>query len=370
MKVLEIKNLHKSFGDLKVLRGINFSAEAGEKIVIIGGSGCGKSVFLRSIELLETPDAGNIFIDGEEITAKNADLDKIRLKMGMVYQNFNLFSHLNVMENLILAPTKILKMSKAAAEKKATELLSQVGLLSKAKNFPEVLSGGQKQRIAICRTLMMNPKIILFDEPTSALDPTMVGEVLAVIRMLAKKNLTMLIVTHEMNFAKEIADRILFFADGGIYEEGTPQEIFESPKREKTIAFINRQKYFHYEIFDKHFDLTEMQGQIWNFAEKYGYSAKNAGRLQLACEEIIFEMLANCFAENDKIEMTVDIIYSETDKISELNLTCGGKNYNPFDRQETNFEDDLGVTILKNVAKNFVHSYENNFNKIKFQLNF
>ena len=146
MKILEIKNLQKSFGDLKVLRGINFSAEIGEKIVIIGGSGCGKSVFLRCIELLETPDAGNIFIDGEEITAKNANLDKIRLKMGMVYQNFNLFSHLNVMENLILAPTKILKISKADAEKKAEELLSQVGLLSKAKNFPEVLSGGQKHK--------------------------------------------------------------------------------------------------------------------------------------------------------------------------------------------------------------------------------
>ena len=366
MKILEIKNLQKSFGDLKVLRGIDFSAEIGEKIVIIGGSGCGKSVFLRCIELLETPDAGNIFIDGEEITAKNANLDKIRLKMGMVYQNFNLFSHLNVMENLILAPTKILKMPKADAEKKAEELLSQVGLLSKAKNFPAVLSGGQKQRIAICRTLMMNPKIILFDEPTSALDPTMVGEVLAVIRMLAKKNLTMLIVTHEMNFAKEIADRILFFADGGIYDEGTPQEIFENPKREKTVAFINRQKYFHYEIFDKNFDLTEMQGQIWNFAEKYGYSSKYAGRLQLCCEEIIFEMLNN-FSDGEKIEMTVEIIYSEVEKISELNLICGGKNYNPFE-VERDFEDDLGVTILKNVAKNFVHSYEDNKNKIKFQL--
>lgn len=367
MSILEVKNLRKNFGDLEVLKGINLSVESGEKIVIIGGSGCGKSVFLRCIELLEIPDAGNIFIDGEEITAPKVNLDKIRQKMGMVYQKFNLFSHLNVMENLCLAPTKILKMSETDAEKNAAELLLQVGLLSKAKEYPEVLSGGQQQRIAICRTLMMNPKIILLDEPTSALDPTMVGEVLAVIRMLTKKNLTLLIVTHEMNFAKEVADRVLFFADGEIYEQGTPQEIFENPKGEKTIEFINRQKYFHYEIYDKNFDLPKMQRLLWTFAEKYGYSVKKANRLQLCCEEIIFEMLAN-FSAEEKIEMLVDIIYSEKDKISELRLICNGKNYNPFEQNEKDFEDDLGVKILRNIAKNFVHSYENNLNKIKFQL--
>ena len=259
MSVIKIDGLKKSFGNFEVLKGINFSVEEGEKIVIIGGSGCGKSVFLRCIELLEIPDGGKIFIDGEEITAPNCNIDKIRQKMGMVYQKFNLFSNMTVMENLCVAPMKLLKMSKDDAENKAVELLSQVGLLSKAKSFPAVLSGGQQQRIAICRTLMMNPKVILFDEPTSALDPTMVGEVLAVIRMLAKRNLTMIIVTHEMNFAREVADRILFFADGGIYEQGTPQEIFENPKREKTVAFIQRQKYFHYEIYEKNFDLPEMQ---------------------------------------------------------------------------------------------------------------
>lgn len=370
MKILEIKNLKKSFGSLEVLKGINFSVEEGEKIVIIGGSGCGKSVFLRCIELLEIPDDGQIFIDGEEITAPNCNIDKIRQKMGMVYQKFNLFSNMNVMENLCVAPMKLLKMSKDDAEKKAEDLLSAVGLLSKAKNFPEVLSGGQQQRIAICRTLMMNPKVILFDEPTSALDPTMVGEVLAVIRMLAKRNLTMIIVTHEMNFAKEVADKILFFADGEIYEQGTPTEIFENPKREKTVAFIQRQKYFHYKISEKNFDLPEMQSKIEIFSEKYGLTKKYLQRVQLACEEIIFELLNNCYDGDEKISVSVDIIYIESKKSVEFKISCAGKNYNPLDEKNSaeEFADNLGRTILENLTENFSHVYENETNKINFQL--
>lgn len=366
MGVIEIHGLCKNFGELQVLRDINFSATEGEKIVIIGGSGCGKSVFLRCIELLEIPDSGKIFIDGEEITAANVDIDKIRRKMGMVYQKFNLFGHMNVMENLCIAPIKLLKMSKAEAENKARELLSQVGLLSKEKVFPQVLSGGQQQRIAICRALMMNPKVILFDEPTSALDPTMVGEVLAVIRMLAKRNLTMLIVTHEMNFAREVADRVLFFADGGIYEQGTPQEIFENPQREKTVAFIQRQKYFHYEITDKNFDLPELQSKIEIFGDKYGLSRKYLQRIQLACEEIIFDLF-NCCEE--KIFIVTDIIYIETKKSVEFKIICAGKNYNPLDEKNSaEIEDNLGRMILNNLTQNYSHSYENNLNKIKFEL--
>lgn len=370
MSVIEIRGLKKSFGSLEVLHGINFSVEEGEKIVIIGGSGCGKSVFLRCLELLEIPDDGKIFIDGEEITAPNCNIDKVRQKIGMVYQKFNLFSNMNVMENLCIAPIKLLKMSKAEAEKKAVDLLSQVGLLSKAKVFPEVLSGGQQQRIAICRALMMNPKVILFDEPTSALDPTMVGEVLAVIRMLAKRNLTMLIVTHEMNFAKEVADKILFFADGGIYEQGTPQEIFESPKREKTVAFIQRQKYFHYEVSEKNFDLPEMQSHIEIFSEKYGLSRKYLQRVQLSCEEIIFELLNNCYDGEEKIFISVDIIYIEAKKIVEFKISCAGKNYNPLKEKnsEVELEDNLGRMILENLTQNFSHVYEEGMNKINFRL--
>lgn len=369
MAVIEIRGLRKNFGDLSVLRGVDFSVEEGERVVIIGGSGCGKSVFLRCIELLEIPDAGQIFIDGEEITAPDVDIDKIRRRVGMVYQRFNLFAHMNVMDNLCLAPVELLKIPRAEAEKKALELLSQVGLVAKASAFPAVLSGGQQQRIAICRSLMMNPKVILFDEPTSALDPTMVGEVLAVIRMLAKKDLTMIIVTHEMNFAREVATKILFFADGGIYEQGTPAEIFDNPQREKTIAFIQRQKYFHYEITARDFDLMEMQNKIWLFAEKYGLSAKHAFRVQLCCEEIIYEMLDGACDTGAEISLVIDIAYAEAVKKTQFKIICRGREHNPFaENDDKGFEDSLGVTILRNVAQDLSHSYRGGVNEITFKL--
>ena len=240
MSLIEVKGLTKSFGSLEVLKGVDLSVEQGERVAIIGGSGCGKSVFLRSLALLEKPDAGQIFIDGREITAKGADVDEIRRSMGMVFQKFHLFSEMNVMDNLCLAPVRLLKMPREEAEKKALALLARVGLEDRANSWPTVLSGGQQQRIAICRCLMMEPKVLLFDEPTSALDPTMVGEVLAVIRMLAKRDMSMLIVTHEMNFAREVANRVLFFADGGIYEQGTPEELFDNPQRERPLPSSGR----------------------------------------------------------------------------------------------------------------------------------
>ena len=281
--------------------------EEGERIAIIGGSGCGKSVFLRSLCLLEKPDAGQVFIDGQEITAKGARVDRIRRSVGMVYQQFHLFSEMNVMDNLCLAPTRILKMPRQEAEKKAMELLGQVGLANRAYAWPTVLSGGQQQRIAICRCLMMEPKVLLFDEPTSALDPSMVGEVLAVIRMLAKRGMGMLIVTHEMNFAREVADRVLFFADGGIYEQGTPAEIFDAPKREKTVSFIHKIKYFTYEIRERRFDLMQMQGGIQSFGEKYGLDPKRINRLQLCCEELICELQDNCYPDRDDVDLNLSV---------------------------------------------------------------
>ena len=246
MSLIEVKGLKKSFGSLEVLKDIDVNVEQGERIAIIGGSGCGKSVFLRSLCLLEKPDAGQVFIDGKEITAAGAKVDEIRRSMGMVFQKFHLFSEMDVMDNLCLAPTRILKgMSRAEAEKKAMELLSRVGLADRAHAWPTVLSGGQQQRIAICRCLMMEPKVLLFDEPTSALDPTMVGEVLAVIRMIAKRDMSMLIVTHEMNFAREVANRVLFFADGGIYEQGTPAVIFDNPKKGEDGCLHPEDQIFH-----------------------------------------------------------------------------------------------------------------------------
>ena len=369
MILIEVKNLCKSFGSLEVLKNVNLSVDEGERIAIIGGSGCGKSVFLRSIELLEIPDSGQIFIDGEEITARRANINKIRRKMGMVYQRFYLFSHLNVLENLCLAPVTLLGMSRAEAEAHALEWLKRVGLASKIRALPSNLSGGQQQRIAICRSLMMNPKVLLFDEPTSALDPTMVGEVLAMIRMLAKQNMTMLIVTHEMNFAREVAGRVLFFADKGIYEQGTPAEIFDSPKREETIAFIRKLKYFSYDITRKDFDLLAMQGGIHTFTEKYGINSKLSYRLELCSEELIYEILAGAYDKNiNDVNVSLEILYSEADSSVELNLTSGGKKFNPFEAPE---DDDihLGISILKKVAKGGInYEFSDELNKIQIKL--
>ena len=361
MSLIEVKGLKKSFGSLEVLKGIDLNVEQGQRIAIIGESGCGKSVFLRSMCLLEKPDAGQILIDGRDITAaKGRQVDEIRRSMGMVFQKFHLFSEMNVMDNLCLAPTQILKIPRAEAEKKAMELLSQVGLAARAHAWPTVLSGGQQQRIAICRCLMMEPKVLLFDEPTSALDPTMVGEVLAVIRMLAKREMTMLIVTHEMNFAREVADRVLFLADGVIYEQGTPAEIFDHPQREKTVAFIHKIKYFSFEISSRQFDLMQLHGGIRNFGEKYGLDVKRAYRLQLCCEELIYEMLDHCYPGRDQADLKLSVFYAESDGSTQIDIDCGGTAYNPFEQEE----DGLGVTILKNMSKHLEYRCTDNRNHI------
>ena len=234
-----VKDLKKDFGDLQVLKNINCHIEKGECVVVIGPSGSGKSTFLRCLNRLEEPTAGKIFFDGNNIMDKDSDINKVRQKLSMVFQHFNLFNHLTVLDNLMLAPVKQKLMSEADAKKKAMGLLERVGLAEKADNYPAQLSGGQKQRVAIVRSLMMEPKAILFDEPTSALDPEMVGEVLDVMKVLAKEGMTMVVVTHEMGFAREVADRVMFMSDGYITEEGTPEEIFDNPQQERTKAFLS-----------------------------------------------------------------------------------------------------------------------------------
>ena len=238
--MIQIKNLKKSFGDLDVLKDINQHIAKGEKVVVIGPSGSGKSTFLRCLNLLETPTAGTITIDGEVITDPKVNINKVREKMGMVFQQFNLFPHLTIMENIILAPMKVKGVDKATAEKKAIELLNRVGLGDKADNYPGQLSGGQQQRIAIARALAMEPEIMLFDEPTSALDPEMVGEVLAVMKSLADEGMTMVVVTHEMGFAREVASRVLFMDGGYVIEEGEPNELFSNPQNERTKSFLSK----------------------------------------------------------------------------------------------------------------------------------
>lgn len=238
--MIHVSKLCKDFGKNHVLKGIDEHIKKGEVVVVIGPSGSGKSTFLRCLNLLEEPTSGNIIFEGNDITSKKIDINKIREKMGMVFQQFNLFPHKTVLENLTIAPIKVKKISKEDAEKKAFKLLERVGLTNKATSYPSSLSGGQKQRIAIARALAMEPDVMLFDEPTSALDPEMVGEVLNVMKDLAKEGMTMVVVTHEMGFAKEVGDRILFMDNGVIMEQGTPEEIFKNPKNPRTIDFLSK----------------------------------------------------------------------------------------------------------------------------------
>lgn len=239
--MIDVKGLNKSFGELHILKEINESINQGEKVVIIGPSGSGKSTFLRCLNLMEKPTSGEIFVDGENITAmKEKEVNIIRQKMGMVFQHFNLFPHLTIRRNITLAPTKLKLMTQEEADKKADELLQKVGLSDKADAYPNQLSGGQKQRIAIARALAMNPEVMLFDEPTSALDPEMVGEVLNLMKQLAKDGMTMIVVTHEMGFAKEVASRVMFMDDGRIIEQAPPQEFFANPQNQRTKDFLSK----------------------------------------------------------------------------------------------------------------------------------
>lgn len=238
--MIHVNNLHKYFGENEVLKGINENIKQGEVVVVIGPSGSGKSTFLRCLNLLEVPTKGEIVFKGQNITDKKTDINKVREKMGMVFQQFNLFPHKTVLENITIAPITVKGLSKEKAEEKARELLKKVGLLDKENAYPASLSGGQKQRIAIARALAMEPEVLLFDEPTSALDPEMVGEVLNVMKDLAKEGMTMVVVTHEMGFAKEVGDRIIFMDGGNIVEQGTPEELFGNPKNKRTIDFLSK----------------------------------------------------------------------------------------------------------------------------------
>ena len=238
--MIEVKNLHKYFGNLQVLKGITETIKDGEVVCVIGPSGSGKSTFLRCLNLLEDPTEGEIILDGEVINSKDADINKIRQKMGMVFQSFNLFPNMDTLSNVMLAPIQTGKMKKEEAEEKAKELLTRVGLADKMQVYPSSLSGGQQQRVAIARALAMDPEVMLFDEPTSALDPEMVGEVLDVMKSLAEEGMTMVIVTHEMGFAREVADRMFFIDEGIVMEQGTPEELFDHTKTERAKSFFSK----------------------------------------------------------------------------------------------------------------------------------
>ena len=279
--MIQIKHLQKSFGKIDVLTDVNLNIKCGEVISIIGPSGTGKSTFLRCLNLLEQPTGGSIIIDGEEVLNGHINTSKLRQKMGMVFQSFNLFNHLSVLENVCIGPVKLKGKSRKEAEAKAMELLKLVGMAEKAHAMPDELSGGQKQRAAIARSLSMEPEIILFDEPTSALDPTMVSEVLSVIRALARQGMTMAIVTHEMSFARDVSTRVVYMDKGIIYEEGTPEEIFEHPKRERTRVFVNRIRDFHFAFHSPDYDRFLLKSEWQAYCNKYFLTRESMRKAQL-----------------------------------------------------------------------------------------
>lgn len=338
--MISIKDLSKSFNGLQVLQNVNCEIKRGEVISVIGPSGCGKSTLLRCVNLMEKPDTGHIFVDGTDIMAKGVNINLVRRKIGMVFQSFNLYSHLMAAENIMLAPVLLMGRNKQDAYEDALRCLDLVGLREKALAFPEELSGGQKQRVAIARTLAMNPEILLMDEPTSALDPTMVFEVLSVIRDLAKRGLTMMIVTHEMNFARDVSSRVFYMDDKGIYEEGPPEQIFNNPKKEYTRNFVHRIRTFNYCIKTAGFDLYEMNGQLEAFCTKHVVASERVYNLELVLEELIVNALIPR-SPMGCADISISVGYS--DLTGEFNLTAAfsGECFSPLK------SDELYAVILK-----------------------
>ncbi len=341
--MIKIEHLRKEYPNVTPLQDVTTEIRDGDVISVIGPSGTGKSTLLRCINQLEKPTSGRIWIDDTEITDPKCNINLIRQKMGMVFQSFNLFGHRTVIENIMLPPMGLQKKPKQEAYDEGMRLLRMVGLAEKAMNYPDELSGGQKQRIAIARALAMNPEIILLDEPTSALDPTMVGEVQAVIRDLARTGKTLIIVTHEMAFARAISNRIFYMDEGGIYEDGTPEQIFEHPEREKTRRFIRRLKVLELQIERKDFDFPGVVGEIDRYCNKNQIPPKLAGRIQLAVEELLQQLLIPIL-EKPRISLAIE--YSEADERAVITAEYNGPEYDI-----TRDGDELSLTVLNGVAK-------------------
>ena len=353
MSVISVRNLDKRFGDNVILKNVSADVEKGEVVSIIGPSGTGKSTLLRAINFLDPPTGGEVFFDGERVTRKN--MDNIRRRMGMVFQSFGLFSHLDVMGNLTAGPIKLLKTPKPEAEEKAAGLLKTVGLGERARFYPRQLSGGQKQRVAIARCLAMSPEVILFDEPTSALDPTMVSEVMSVMRNLAKSGMTMLVVTHEIDFARDVSNRIFYMDEGGIYEQGSPSEIFNSPKKSKTQAFIYNIRSFTYEVTSRHFDYVELLGGVENFCFRHAIEKKTANKLQLLAEELVINIIVPKHGA-----CLLNLNFSDKLGSYALSVSYGGENINALETAE----DELSATMVRGTAKEIRHEYAGGVNTI------
>ena len=341
--MIQINNLTMDYGTGTILEHVNLHVAKGEAVSIIGGSGCGKSTLLRCINRLVTPTAGEILIDGENILDKKADLDGIRRKMGMVYQHFNLFSHLNVLENLILAPMKVAGMNRDQAVEEAKALLNKVGMGGKEDRMPSDLSGGQKQRVAIARTLAMHPELILFDEPTSALDPTMVDEVESVIQDLVAEGMTSVIVTHEMRFAKNVSDRVVFLAEKGVYEEGTPAEIFDNPQKPLTRRFLYRSRMLEKELQAEELDLYGLASELRAFLSRYERTSAHDRLIAAVCDELIAPVARSGIMGR----ATVRLICSATSGSHMLLIAFPDLTQDPL---EAPFLDELNRKLLEHYA--------------------
>ena len=357
--MIRVENLTKSFGHVEVLKGINAEIRKGEVVSIIGPSGTGKSTFLRCLNLLDEPTSGTIWIDGVDVLARKAEIPKVRQKMNMVFQSFNLFAHLSVLENLTLAPIRLRRMDPRAAADKAQDLLRLVGLADKAQNFPDELSGGQKQRVAIARCLAMDPEAVLFDEPTSALDPTMVSEVLAVIRRLAKDGMTMAIVTHEMDFARDVSNRVFYMDEGTIYEAGAPAQIFEQPQRDRTRAFIHRIRSVTQHITSVDFDLYRLNSEIEQFCDKHFIARPALLDVQLLVEELL--QLHKPILRPFVVDLS--IAYSEKSRRLEVAFETADTGRDPL--QVADGDDGLGVAFVRGTAERIEHRRENGRSRLE-----
>ena len=343
--MIKVEHLSKRYGDVAVLTDITTEIRKGEVVSIIGPSGAGKSTFLRCLNLLEVPSGGSIRIQGVDILDRGTDIARVRQQMNMVFQSFNLFAHLSVLENLTLAPIKLRHLDETTARAKAVDLLRLVGLAEKAAYYPDELSGGQQQRVAIARCLAMDPEIILFDEPTSALDPSMVSEVLSVIRRLARDGMTMAIVTHEMDFARDVSNRVFYMDDGTIYEEGTPEQIFGNPQKPKTRAFVNRIRSCVFAIDSPDHDAYAMNAEIEAFCDKHILPRAARYDLLLAVEEL--REIHKATLRAAPLELTV--AYSEKAQALDVICTRRGEWGNPLESEA--LPDDLSLKIVRGLAE-------------------
>ena len=347
--MIELVHLEKKYENVTPLKDVNAVINDGDVISVIGPSGTGKSTLIRCINLLDIPTGGKIIFDGEEITAPAYPVNEARRRMGMVFQSFNLFGHLTVIENVMAAQMDILQKSKQEAYDKGIELLKRVGMAGRELQYPEQLSGGQKQRVAIARTLAMDPEVILFDEPTSALDPTMVGEVQSVIRDLAGTGKTMMIVTHEMNFAKAICNRVFYMDEGGIYEDGTPAQIFDNPQKDLTRRFIHMLKVLEIKVDRRDFDFAGSESEIERYCMQNDLPPRTKYRIRLAFEELVRQML---IPAGVPVPIIFTAEYSDAEEKTKITASYGGDKFDP-----SGAGNELSYTLLKQSVDEFKYSY-------------